>query len=129
MSLETQVVELIFEGLDQKTDHKTLKAGKLTRAENVEFDKRGVMNKRRGFRRFTFSGSTQIGALGLSMETQAIRLSTYKDELLIFGVGWLWAVASKTASIDGKAAARRGRLAAGNIRVWHIASAAEGTET
>lgn len=129
MPLETQVVELLFEGLDQKFDGKVLPAGKLTRAENVEFDKRGVLNKRRGFRRYQFTGSQQIGALGISMDTQAVRLATYKDELLIFGIGWLWAVVSKTASVDGKAAVRRGRLAPGNIRVWHIATAAEGTET
>lgn len=129
MPLETQIVELLFEGLDQKTDHKTLKAGRLTRAENVEFDKRGVLNKRRGFRRFVFSGGTQIGALGNTMETQAVRVASHKDELLIFGIAWLWAVASKTASIDFKAAARRGRLTNGNTRVWLIASASEGTET
>lgn len=128
MPLQEQLVEVLFEGLEQKTDSKVLKAGKLTRAANVEFDKAGVLNKRRGFRRYVFTGGTQIGAFGNDMEDQVIRTTTHKDELLLFGIGWLWAIGSKTSSIDGKAAVRRGRLSPGNTRVWHIATVGEGSE-
>jgi hypothetical protein len=129
MALETEVVEILFEGLDQKTDGKVLKAGKLTRAVNVEFDKAGALNKRRGFIRYQFSGADEIGALGTTMETQAIRVATYRDELLIFGVGWLWSLASKTESLNGTAAVRRGRLSPGNLRVVTVATIAESEAT
>jgi hypothetical protein len=127
MPLETEVVEILFEGLDQKTDGKVLKAGKLTRAVNVEFDKAGALNKRRGFLRYQFSGAGQIGALGETMETQAIRVAVYRDELLVFGVRWLWSVASKTSSLDGsRAAVKRGPLSPGNLRVLDVATIPEG---
>lgn len=129
MPLEQQTLEILFEGLDQKTDSKVLKAGKLTHAKNVEFDKGGAINKRRGYLRYQFSGASQIGALGETMETQAIRVSTFKDELVIFGARWLWSVASKTSLLDGnRAAVKRGLLSPGNLRVLHVASAAEGDE-
>jgi hypothetical protein len=124
MPLQTEVVEILFEGLEQKTDGRVLKAGKLTRAQNVEFDKGGVLNKRRGFRRYRF-GAGQIGALGTTMETQAIRVATHRDELLIFGVGWLWSLGSRDSELTTKAAVRRGRLSAGNLRVVHVATATE----
>lgn len=127
MPLETEVLELLFEGLDQKTDSKVLKAGKLVVAKNVEFAKGGVLNKRRGYRRYQFSGSSQIGAFGRTMETQAIRVATLNDELLIFGVSWLWSIGSKTRDLDGRAAVRRGRLCPGNTRRRRIYSAAEGS--
>lgn len=126
MPLESQTVEILFEGLEQKTDSKVIKAGKLTRAVNVEFDKAGALNKRRGFVRYQFSGASQIGAFTATMETQAIRVATYKDELLIFGVSWLWSLGSKTSDLDGRAAIRRGRLPSCNTRRRRIVSAAEG---
>lgn len=127
MPLETEVIEVLFEGLDQKTDGKVIKAGKLTRAVNVEFDKAGALNKRRGFRRFTFSGASQMGALGETMETQAIRVATYRDELLVFGVRWLWSIASKTSQLSGsRAAVKRGPLSPGNLRVLDVATIPEG---
>ncbi len=124
MAIETQNVEILFEGLEQKTDSKILKAGKLTRAQNVEFDKGGTLNKRRGFRRYRFDGSPQIGALGTTMETQAFRVATFRDELLIFGVSWLWSI-SKADLATSAHAVRRGRLSPGNLRVVHVATATE----
>lgn len=120
--LDPQTFEIQIEGLEQKTDHKVLKAGKLTRANNVEFDKGGSIRKRRGYRRLML---TSLAAFGQTMETQIVRVADHNDELLLFGVGWLWSVGSKTSSIDGRAVVRRGRIANGNLRVWDIASASE----
>lgn len=122
MPLDHQNIEIQFEGLAQKTSDKTLKAGQLTRAQNVEFDKVGQLNKRRGYRRYQFSGSQQIGALGRTMESQAFRVTTFKDELLIMG-HWLWAVADKGRNIDDRAAVRRGRLAPCNVSTRYIVTA------
>ena len=120
--LDFQTFEVQLEGLDQKTDHKVLKAGKLTRATNVEFDKGGSIRKRRGYRRLM---PASLAAFGQTMETQIVRVADHNDELLLFGVGWMWSLGSKTSSIDGRAVVRRGRLANGNVRVWHVASASE----
>ena len=128
MPLVPENYELVFEGLDQKTDHRLLKAGRLTRAENVEFDKGGILNKRRGFLRYRFDGSTQVGAFDFTMEPNAFRVATYEDELLIFGVGWLWSIGSKTSDLDGRAAVRRGRLSPGGTRRRRIVTASEGTD-
>jgi hypothetical protein len=129
MPLQNETIDIIFEGLDEKSDPKVIKAGKLVRAQNVEFDKTGALNKRRGFLRYSFSGGSQIAALGQQMETQAIRVATYNDELLIFGVGWLWSIASRD-SLTGNDdhAVKRGRLSPGNLRVVHVATASEGQE-
>jgi hypothetical protein len=126
MPLTPEPIELLFEGLAQKTDGKVLKAGKLTRAINVDFAKGGAIKKRRGYLRYPFTGAGQIGALGTTMETQAIRVAVYRDELLIFGVRWLWSLASKDAALDGtRAAVRRGLLSPGNLRILNVATATE----
>lgn len=125
MPLEQQNFEIVFEGLAQKTSDRTIKAGSLVTAINVEFDKAGQLNKRRGYRRYRFEGAAQIGAFGRTMETQALRVSTFQDELLIFGVSWLWSIGSKTSNLDTKAAVRRGRLNPGNTRRRVIFSAAD----
>lgn len=127
MPLESQTLEIVFEGLDQKTDAKVLKAGKLVRAENVEFTRQGSITKRRGYQRYPFTGGSQIAAFTATMETQAIRVATHRDELIVFGVSWLWSLGSKTQGIDGRAAVRRGRVNPGNTRRRRIFTAAEGT--
>ncbi len=114
MPLAKEPFEIVFEGLEQKTDAKMLKAGKLTRAHNVEFDETGALNKRRGYIRYRFD--TQ-GALGVEMETAACRTATYRGELLVFGMEWLWAVADRDQGIDGDSLVRRGRLHKGNTKM------------
>lgn len=124
MPLDQQNFEISFEGLSQKTSDKVIKAGALTRAENVEFDKAGQLNKRRGYRRYTFSGGSGIGALGRNMENQVFRVTTFKDELLIMG-HWLWAIVDKGSNVDGRAAVRRGRLAPCNVQTRYIVGSTE----
>jgi hypothetical protein len=126
MPLETEVVEILFKGLSQRTDGKVLQAGALERAENIEFTREGGITKRRGYQRYPFTGASQIAAFTATMETQAIRVATFRDELLVFGVSWLWSLGSKSASLDTRAAVRRGRLNPGNTRRRRIATAAEG---
>jgi hypothetical protein len=124
MPAQFQTFEILFGGMDQKTDAKVIKAGKLVRAINVEFTRHGQITKRRGYRRYRFSSSEeQIGALGRTMEPNAIRVATFQDELLIFGVEYLWSIASKDRDLDGsRAAIRRGRLSPGNLRVVHVST-------
>ena len=124
MPLDQQNFEISFEGLSQKTSDKTLKAGALTRAQNVEFDKQGQLNKRRGYRRYRFDGASQIGAINRTMESQAFRVTTFKDELLIMG-HYLWAIVDKGGNVDGRAAVRRGRLAPCNMQTRYIVGAEE----
>ncbi len=118
MPLDKEPFEIVFEGLEQKTDAKLLQAGKLTTAINVEFDETGAMNKRRGYLRSRFDNQ---GALGRTMETQASRVATFRGELLVFGMEWLWAVADRDQNIDGDSLVRRGRLHKGNTKIQLVA--------
>lgn len=80
MALQKQLISIPFaEGLDTKTDPKKTPAAKLTVAENVVFEKAGMLSRRRGHRELSRSieGSTRsISAC------EAI--ASYNDELLCF---------------------------------------------
>lgn len=128
MPLETEVIEIVFKGLGQKTDSKVLEAGELTAAKNVEFDKAGTLNKRRGYERYAFgNASGTIGAFGETMDAQAMRVVSFGDELLVFAAGNLWSIGSKTRDLDTRAAVLRGRVSACNTRRRRIYTAPEGT--
>lgn len=85
-------IELVLEGLEQKTDAKLTTPGKLIRATNVEFDKHGELNKRAGYTAPPI-GSDIMGAMA---DRVFHRVGTYKDELLIFAHDHVYAVTGVT---------------------------------
>jgi hypothetical protein len=117
MPLDFQPVQIVLEGLDQKTDAKMRAPGKLASAINVEFDKVGTLNKRRGYRRVVM---TEIHGEGV--ESVFCNVATFQGELLVYGAEYLYAVASITAAVDGASLAVRGPVLRGNCGVTHIAS-------
>lgn len=122
MPLDFQPVQVVLEGLDQKTDHKLRAPGKLASAINVEFDKVGALNKRRGYRRVTMVEVHNEG-----VESVFCNVATWQGELLVYGSEYLYAVASVTAALDATGAiaanlAVRGPVLRGNGGVRHIAS-------
>jgi hypothetical protein len=123
MPLDFQPVQIVLEGLDQKTDSKMRAPGKLASAINVEFDKVGALNKRRGYRRVTTSTTTH----GQTPEAVFTAVATYNGELVVIGEEYLYAVGAIAADIDGGSLIRRGPVLRGSYRVRDIAQASIGS--
>ena len=73
------------QGLDTKSDPKTVVPGRLLELENGTFDRVGSIRKRHGFDRV----SSDI--LGGTAVASADGLATFRDELLLFGDGHMYA--------------------------------------
>lgn len=122
-----QLVEIVPEGLDQKTDALQRIPGKLERATNVEFDKTGALNLRRGYSRQPLG--SPVGPPGVNLAAaQALRdevflqASTYDDELLLLGYDTLYALGSRSGNLGGaERYVYRGPLNRGTVRLQHVA--------
>lgn len=114
MPIQFEPVQIVLEGLDQKTDHKLRAPGKLASAINVEFDKVGALNKRRGYRRVTMQEIHDEGA-----ESVYCNLAVFQGELLVYGSEYLYSV----GDIGGATPLSvRGPVLRGNGDTRHIAS-------
>lgn len=122
MPLDFQPVQIVLEGLDQKTDHKLRAPGKLASAINVEFDKVGSLNKRRGYRRV----STSVTTHGQTPESIFTSVAVYQGELAVLGEEYVYALGAATAIVDGASLIRRGPVLRGCYRVRDIAQATIG---
>lgn len=120
--LQLQTAEIVLEGLESSTDHKVQQPGKLRRAINVTTNKTGKLSKRRGYRRIAVSSD----ALGNDMEEVYVRVGQFDDELVLFGLDFLWAIGSKEGQLDGDVACiKRGPLSRGNADFLFVASSGE----
>lgn len=118
--LEMQLVEIVPEGLDQKTDAQQRIPGKLERAINIEFDKTGALNMRRGYQRAALG--TAIGAPAGIVDEVFLNAGTYDDELLLFGYDYLYALGSRASTLGGtRRYIYRGPLNRGTVRLQHVA--------
>ncbi len=98
MPMQWQTAEVIlFQGLDQKADNKSTVQGKLQQADNVEFDKYGALNKRKGYRLTAISQDI----LNKGCEDIFHAVTVYSDELVIFGHNRLYALVSKLGHFSG----------------------------
>ena len=98
MPLQWKTAEvMLFQGLDQKADNKSTVQGKLQQADNVEFDKYGALNKRRGYSLMAISED----ALGLTCEDIFHAVAVYQDELVLFGHNRIYALANKSGYMSG----------------------------
>lgn len=125
MPIQFEPVQIVLEGLDQKTDHKLRAPGKLASAINVEFDKVGALNKRRGYRRVT----TSVTAHGQTPEAVFTSVATYNGELVLIGQEYVYAIGSISAALDGGSLVRRGPVLRGSYRVRDIMQATIGDGT
>ncbi len=124
--LETTDVEVVLEGLSQKSDRKVTTPGKLRSAQNVEFDKSGSLNKRRGYTRVDLDDT--IGSV--TSDAVYLNVATLADELVVYGAGRLWSVASIDSSIGaGEAMVLRGPVLKGGYSIQHVFSSSLGDET
>jgi hypothetical protein len=113
-------VEVVLEGLSQKDDKKATTPGRLRAAINVEFDKTHSLNKRRGFERVDVSANT----LGVDSESAFVSIATYRQELVVYGMQWIYAVLAIDQDVSSASVVRRGPAMRGNYRTHHVFSSA-----
>jgi hypothetical protein len=117
MALEFQPIAVVFdEGLAEKSDSRSMVPGALRRAVNVEFDKAGRLNKRRGYRRVVLDE-----IIGLTVESVHVAVFAWRGELLLHGETSLYAVHNIAAGSGAIVA--RGRVCRGNGDTVHIIAA------
>lgn len=124
MPLEFQLFEIVLGGLSQKESPLTRAPGKLERAVNVEFDKTGRLNKRRGYQRVDTSQVVN------RFDTDAVMLHvcTHGNEVVVFTYDYVIGMVSKdalpTQSGPSQAAfVYRGPNNRGNCRLHHVSTA------
>lgn len=126
--LEFRNVEVVLEGLEQKTDRKTTTPGKLRTAENIAFTKTGRLNKRRGYVRVGLTSDDEVFAI--APESLFLGVATFQDELVLFGAEYLYALADLDAAISGsRAIVQRGPVMRGGYSVQYVMSSSHGSES
>lgn len=124
MPLPTQPVTIQITGLSQKTDEKARIHGTLERADNVEFEKAGTLNKRRGYRYLDTSNNDINGNAPPELFSA---VAQFRDELVLLS-DHLWSVVSPTRSVDGSSVVLRGPLPRGGYRVRAVIGDGVGEE-
>lgn len=124
MPLPDQPVVINVAGLSQKVDPKARVQGTLEVADNVEFEKAGTLNKRRGYRYIdTSSGDINDNA----SPTLFSAVAQYRDELVMLSDD-LWSVVSPIREVDSTSIVRRGPLPRGGYRVRAVIGDGVGEE-
>lgn len=119
MPLQRENVELVLEGLDQKTSSKLVAPGRLEIADNVQFSKTGQLDKRRGYQTLE---QTQID--GVVLPDVLARLAVDGDELLVFSQTYAFAMLDPGEAMQGtvvRAMVRRGFVSFGNVSTFTVA--------
>ncbi len=125
MAADFQRVEVVFKGLDQKTDAKVTTPGTLTDARNVVFDKAGRLDKRRGFTRIDLDNEVQ----GNTTDLVFFNVTTYRESLVLHGAEHVYAVADRDSQINGTdALVERGPCLRGQFSIQHVVSSPHGQE-
>lgn len=115
-----------FAGLDEKTAALVRAPGALERAQNVEFDKTGQLNKRRGYAFVDVADAINV----FDDDEVFHALATYRDELVLFSYDRVVGLASRTASLRGaEAFVYRGPSNRGALRVQFVSSSRTSTQT
>jgi hypothetical protein len=116
MPLPDQLVTINIAGLSQKIDPKARQHGTLERADNVEFEKAGTINKRRGYRYVSTFG----GDVNNNPAPQLFcAVAQHRDELLMVSDD-LWSVLSPIRDVDGTGVILRGPMPRGGYRIRAI---------
>lgn len=118
MPIPSQPVEVVLQGLDQKTSAKLTAPGKLDRAENVAFDKAGQLDKRDGY---LMLENTQADAT--SLPAHNARLVVTRGELLVLSPVFAFAVHTADEVLQAtttRAAVRRGLIGSGNVSSFAV---------
>jgi hypothetical protein len=114
----------LVRGVDEKSDTKVAQPPSLLQAINVEVDKTGKIQKRRGFMRVDTNDEVFN-----SGDTERVfhHITTYDGELVMFGYDYLYADVSKDASVQtSKSTVLRGRLIRSTVDVIDVAGSGGG---
>ena len=128
--VQLQTIDVLFEGLQQKQDRRSTIPGRLERCDNVEFDKTGALNKARGYMRVEVAGTAFAGTgftTTVEVEPTLMRLATFRDELVVFGMERMYALASREVDIIDNGLVFRGPTFRGAARILpvHVAAISE----
>ena len=117
MALVTEPVEVLLTSLDQKTGAAATAPGRLTVAENIEFDKVGTLSKRQGYRLLPTAQANDT-----LLPAVWSRLVLDGDELLVCTRTRAWAMADVTETLQGAGHSMvlRGVIGSGNISVMDV---------
>lgn len=128
MPIQYELVEIVPRGLEQKTDARMKTPGSLAAAGNVEFNRIGRLNKRRGYRRISLTAEA-LGGTVADPGNLFLRVGNRGGELVICALDNLWSVVSPTASVDGAALRDKGPLPRGHTirRVISTAPLSDGS--
>lgn len=98
MPLQFQAIEIALNGLDQKANRLTRTPGALDRAINVEFDKAGQLNKRRGYQRIDPANTVN------RFDTDEIltHVVSFGGELVVFTYDYVASLGSRDAALRGE---------------------------
>lgn len=123
MTMPFQPIPVVLGGLDQKTSSLTRAPGKLERAVNVEFDKTGRLNKRRGYQLVDVGAAVNV----FDDDTLMMHVTTHRNELLVFTYDYVIAMGSKDEAMtqDGAVTAAfiyRGPNNRGNCRLHCVST-------
>lgn len=121
MTVRWQKVEVQLEGLDEKTDRRSVAPGRLVRADNVVFERPGRLSKRRGYRAVPMADDVDGDEIAPSNLFQ--RVAEVGGELVLFGYDEAFALLAR-AGFDGAALVRRGPMPRGTMTVHHVSTAA-----
>lgn len=115
MPLPTQNVEVLIQGLAQSVDPNVHPHGALVVADNVEFDKSGSLNKRRGYRRVSLVDDINNTPIAEVFSAVAV----FDDELVLFSDN-IYSIVDARAGVDGTSAILRGPSQRGAYRLRTI---------
>jgi len=119
MPVQYETIPIPFvRGLDEKSDAKFAQPPSLLEAKNCEIDKMGRISKRRGFLRIDVTNEAFNRS---ALERVYHTVTTYQDELLVFGFDYASSIVSKTEDVgDGRGAVRIGDVIRGTIRLQDV---------
>lgn len=113
MPLEKQTIEIVFGGLAEKADDKMRKPGDLEHAKNVEFDKDGALNKRKGYQ---WVKTTSNDIYDDAVEDIFHAVGVFGDRLVVFGHDYVYEVPAKSDLTSDRCLKRRGPTLRGMLR-------------
>lgn len=124
MPLPDQLVTINVAGLSQKVDPKARVHGTMEVADNVEFEKAGTLNKRRGYRYLDIS---QGDIHGNASPMLFSAVAQFRDELVMLSDS-LWSVVSPLRGVDATSIVLRGPLPRGGYRIRAVVGDGVGEE-
>lgn len=120
--LQFQTIEIPFGALDQKTADLVRSPGQLERAVNVEYDKQGRLNKRRGYQFVPLDNAVGM----FDDDAVFIHLGKLRNELVVISYDHVLSLISKDEAVSATSGtatlAYRGPNNRGNGRLHYVST-------